>query len=59
MSVRSITTTGDDAADGVQIAGRPYEDEVVLGIAAILDHEFGYAAPPLVAKTTAGLTSSL
>ncbi len=44
---------------GVQIAGRPYEDEVVLGITAILDHEFGYAVPPLVAKTTAGLTSSL
>ncbi len=34
---------------GVQLAGRPYEDEVVLGIADILDRQFGYQAPPLAA----------
>lgn len=33
---------------GVQIAGRPYEDEVVLGIASALDREFGFKAPPLM-----------
>jgi Asp-tRNA(Asn)/Glu-tRNA(Gln) amidotransferase A subunit family amidase len=32
---------------GIQVAGRPYEDEIVLGIAAVLDREFGYLPPPL------------
>jgi Asp-tRNA(Asn)/Glu-tRNA(Gln) amidotransferase A subunit family amidase len=34
---------------GVQIAGRPYEDEVVLGIAAAVERDFGYV-PPLLAQ---------
>ncbi|MFC5864442.1 amidase [Acidicapsa dinghuensis] len=32
---------------GVQVAGRPYCDEIVLGIAAVLDREFGYRPPPI------------
>lgn len=32
---------------GVQIAGRPFEDEVVLGIADAIDKEFGFVAPPI------------
>ena len=32
---------------GVQIAGRPYEDEVVLGIASVIDQAFGYRVPPM------------
>ena len=32
---------------GVQIAGRPYEDELVLAVAAALEREFGYRPPPL------------
>jgi Asp-tRNA(Asn)/Glu-tRNA(Gln) amidotransferase A subunit family amidase len=32
---------------GVQIAGRPYQDEVVLGVAAVLERDFGYLPPPL------------
>ncbi|WP_058189015.1 amidase [Terracidiphilus gabretensis] len=32
----------------VQIAARPFEDEIVLGIAKIVDREFGYRPPPLV-----------
>ena len=32
---------------GVQIAGRPYEDEMVLAIAAAIEHDFGYKAPPM------------
>ena len=32
---------------GVQIVGRPFEDEVVLAIAGIVDEAFGYRAPPL------------
>ena len=32
---------------GVQIIGRPYEDEVVLKVASSLDHAFGYIPPPI------------
>jgi Asp-tRNA(Asn)/Glu-tRNA(Gln) amidotransferase A subunit family amidase len=32
---------------GVQIVARPYEDEVALGIAAVIDAAFGYQPPPL------------
>jgi Asp-tRNA(Asn)/Glu-tRNA(Gln) amidotransferase A subunit family amidase len=32
---------------GVQIAGRPFEDERVLGIAAAVEAGFGYEPPPL------------
>ncbi len=31
---------------GVQIAARPYEDETALGVAAVVDAEFGYRPPP-------------
>jgi Asp-tRNA(Asn)/Glu-tRNA(Gln) amidotransferase A subunit family amidase len=34
---------------GVQIAARPYEDEIALGVAAAIDREFGYTAPPELA----------
>jgi Asp-tRNA(Asn)/Glu-tRNA(Gln) amidotransferase A subunit family amidase len=32
---------------GVQIAARPYEDEVALGIAGIVDAAFGFRPPPM------------
>ena len=32
---------------GVQIAARPFEDEVALGVAAVVDAAFGYRPPPL------------
>jgi len=32
---------------GVQIAARPYEDEVALAVAGVLDRAFGYRVPPL------------
>ena len=32
---------------GVQIVARPFEDEVALGIAAVVDAAFGYRPPPL------------
>ncbi len=38
---------------GVQIAGRPFEDETVLGIAAVVDAAFGYRAPEMCRETTA------
>jgi amidase len=30
---------------GIQIAARPFEDEVALGIARVVDGEFGYKPP--------------
>jgi amidase len=32
---------------GVQIVARPFEDEVALGVAAVVDHAFGYRPPPM------------
>lgn len=32
---------------GVQVVGRPFEDEVVLQAASVVDHAFGYVAPPI------------
>ena len=32
---------------GVQIAGRPFEDEAVLAVAACVEREFGYQPPPI------------
>lgn len=32
---------------GVQIAARPFEDEIALGIAAVVDAAFGYTPPPM------------
>jgi Asp-tRNA(Asn)/Glu-tRNA(Gln) amidotransferase A subunit family amidase len=32
---------------GVQVAGRPFEDEKVLAVATAIEHGFGYRPPPL------------
>ena len=32
---------------GVQIVARPFEDEVALGIAEVVDQAFGYRPPPM------------
>jgi amidase len=32
---------------GVQIVARPFEDEIALGIAGVVDEAFGYRAPPM------------
>jgi amidase len=36
---------------GVQIAGRPFEDEIVLEIASAINREFGFVTPPASALT--------
>lgn len=46
-AVVPITRTSENLPLGIQIAGRPYEDETVLAIALALDREFGYTPPPL------------
>ena len=35
---------------GVQIAARPFEDETVMGIAAVVDRAFGYRPPAMALK---------
>jgi len=35
---------------GVQVVARPWEDEVALGVAGVLDEAFGYRAPALARK---------
>ena len=32
---------------GVQVVGRPFEDEVVLKVASVIDDAFGYLPPPI------------
>ena len=32
---------------GIQVAGRPYQDEAVLGVTAAIEHDFGYIPPPI------------
>jgi Asp-tRNA(Asn)/Glu-tRNA(Gln) amidotransferase A subunit family amidase len=41
-----ISRSANGLPIGVQLAGRPYADEDVLGIASILEQDFGYVAPP-------------
>ena len=35
---------------GVQVAARPFEDEIALGIASIVDREFGFQPPPMAQR---------
>jgi len=46
-AVVPISRSRDGLPIGVQIAGRPYQDEVVLSIAEMVDRDFGYKTPPL------------
>jgi amidase len=46
-AVVPVGRSPEDLPIGVQIVARPYRDEVVLGIAAIVDAAFGYQAPPM------------
>lgn len=44
-AVVPVGRSKDGLPIGVQIAARPYEDDVVLGIAGAIDREFGYIPP--------------
>ncbi len=46
-AVVPVGKSPDGLPIGVQIAGRPYQDELVLGIAAAIERDFGYLAPPM------------
>lgn len=43
-----VSRSPEGAPIGVQIVARPFEDEIALGIAAIVDTAFGYKPPPLI-----------
>ncbi len=45
-AVVPISRSAEGLPIGLQLAGRPYADEEVLGIASILERDFGYVAPP-------------
>ncbi len=44
-AVVPVGRSGEGLPIGVQVAGRPYEDELVLSVAKVLDSEFGYRVP--------------
>lgn len=46
-AVVPVGQSADGLPIGVQIAARPYEDEVAIGIAALIDETFGYKPPPM------------
>ncbi len=39
---------------GVQIIARPFEDEVALAVASVIDREFGFIAPSIALRRTEG-----
>ncbi len=45
-AVVPVGSSDDGLPIGVQIAGRPFDDETVLAVASVLDAEFGYRTPP-------------
>jgi amidase len=47
-AVVPVGTSPEGLPIGVQIAARPFEDEVVLGVSAVVDAAFGYRQPPIV-----------
>jgi Asp-tRNA(Asn)/Glu-tRNA(Gln) amidotransferase A subunit family amidase len=46
-AVVPVGTSGEGLPIGVQVAGRPFEDESVLAVAAAVERAFGYRPPPL------------
>ena len=46
-AVVPVGQSGEGLPIGVQIAGRPFEDEYVLQVSKVLDEAFGYQVPPM------------
>jgi Asp-tRNA(Asn)/Glu-tRNA(Gln) amidotransferase A subunit family amidase len=46
-AVVPVSHSAEGLPIGVQIAGRPYDDELVLAVAAAVESEFGYQPPTL------------
>jgi Asp-tRNA(Asn)/Glu-tRNA(Gln) amidotransferase A subunit family amidase len=59
-AVVPVGTSAEGLPIGVQVAGRPFEDETVLAIAAAIELAFGYRAPPLDGSSSGqGRTASM
>ncbi|HWG21559.1 MAG TPA: amidase [Terracidiphilus sp.] len=46
-AVAPVGQSAEGLPIGVQIAARPFEDEIALGVAAVVDAAFGYRPPPM------------
>jgi Asp-tRNA(Asn)/Glu-tRNA(Gln) amidotransferase A subunit family amidase len=46
-AVVPVSQSSEGLPIGVQVVGRPNEEEEVLAVAGFLDREFGYEEPPL------------
>ncbi len=46
-AVVPVGRSPEDLPIGVQVVGRPYEDEVVLKVASVIDRRCGYVPPPI------------
>jgi Asp-tRNA(Asn)/Glu-tRNA(Gln) amidotransferase A subunit family amidase len=46
-AVVPVGKSPEDLPIGVQIVARPFQDEIALGVASILDSAFGYRPPPV------------
>ena len=46
-AVVPVTQTAEGLPIGVQLAGRPFADELILAVAAAVESEFGYQPPPI------------
>ena len=46
-AVVRVGSSPDGLPVGVQIAARPFDDEIALSVAAVIDAAFGYRIPPL------------
>jgi Asp-tRNA(Asn)/Glu-tRNA(Gln) amidotransferase A subunit family amidase len=47
-AVVPVGMSQDNLPIGVQIAGRPFEDEAVLAVSACVERAFGYCVPPMI-----------
>lgn len=48
-----VTKSAEGLPIGVQVVGRPHEEEIVLEVASLIEEAFGYSAPPLALSTSA------
>jgi len=46
-AVVPVSSSTDGLPIGVQVIGRPYEEEIVLEVAAVIEEAFGFKSPPM------------
>jgi Asp-tRNA(Asn)/Glu-tRNA(Gln) amidotransferase A subunit family amidase len=53
-AVVPVAKSADGLPIGIQVIGRPYEEEVVLEVAALIEEAFGWQRPPMLSERAAG-----